>query len=80
MVLQRSSASSMSAVWSYKRHLQLCCVAASSVFILGFLSTAGAKPTLTFSFPQSLQGFPTFTSFTQQIIENRSARQMKTYR
>lgn len=79
MVLQRSSTSAMTAAWSYKRHLQLCFVAASSVLIFGFLSTAGAKPTLTFSF-QSLQGFPTFTSFTQQIIENRSARQMKTYR
>ncbi|KAI8127995.1 Phospholipase A2 isozymes PA3A/PA3B/PA5 [Lucilia cuprina] len=79
MAKQRSGSFSISTPWGYKRHLQLCFVAASSIFILGFLSTAGAKPTITFSFPQSLQGFPTFTSFTQQIIENRSARQMKTY-
>ncbi|XP_073834236.1 uncharacterized protein [Musca autumnalis] len=61
-----------------KQCLQLCCLLASFI-LAGFFSTAGAKPTISFSFPQGLQGFPTFTSFTQQIIENRSARQMKTY-
>ncbi|XP_075154362.1 uncharacterized protein LOC142227981 [Haematobia irritans] len=61
-----------------KRCIQLCCVMAS-LMIAGFWSTAGAKPTLTFTFPQGFQGFPTFSTFTQQIIENRSARQMKTY-
>lgn len=50
--------------------------------LLGYLSSsvALAKPTLSFSLPQGLQGFPSFQSFTQQIIEQRSLRQMKTYR
>lgn len=52
----------------------LCC-------LLGYLTSAAvAKPTLSFSLPQGLQGFPSFQSFTQQIIEQRSVRQMKTYR
>ncbi|KAH8306868.1 hypothetical protein KR018_009933, partial [Drosophila ironensis] len=62
-----------------RRRLQLltsvlfCC-------LLGYLtSEAVAKPTLSFSLPQGLQGFPSFQSFTQQIIEQRSVRQMKTY-
>ncbi|KAH8415356.1 hypothetical protein KR222_005039 [Zaprionus bogoriensis] len=63
-----------------KRRLQLL---ASLMFclLLGYLSSsvALAKPTLSFSLPQGLQGFPSFQSFTQQIIEQRSLRQMKTY-
>ncbi|TDG39887.1 hypothetical protein AWZ03_013687 [Drosophila navojoa] len=49
--------------------------------LLGYLgsSVALAKPTLSFSLPHGLQGFPSFQSFTQQIIEQRSLRQMKTY-
>ncbi|XP_064547244.1 uncharacterized protein LOC135434568 [Drosophila montana] len=49
--------------------------------LLGYLSSsvALAKPTLSFSLPHGLQGFPSFQSFTQQIIEQRSLRQMKTY-
>jgi len=63
-----------------RRRLQLL---ASLLFcgLLGYLtSEAVAKPTLSFSLPQGLQGFPSFQSFTQQIIEQRSVRQMKTYR
>ncbi|KAI8034483.1 uncharacterized protein LOC128264475 [Drosophila gunungcola] len=62
-----------------RRRLQLL---ASLLFcvLLGYLtSEAVAKPTLSFSLPQGLQGFPSFQSFTQQIIEQRSVRQMKTY-
>lgn len=44
--------------------------------ILGFLTSTLAKP-LTFSLPQV--SFPSFSSITQQIIEKRSLRQMKTY-
>ncbi|EDW00117.1 GH12690 [Drosophila grimshawi] len=49
--------------------------------LVGYLgsSVAVAKPTLSFSLPHGLQGFPSFQSFTQQIIEQRSLRQMKTY-
>ncbi|XP_017851117.1 uncharacterized protein LOC108605822 [Drosophila busckii] len=63
-----------------KRRLQLL---ASMLMcgLLGYLSSsvALAKPTLSFSLPQGLQGFSSFQSFTQQIIEQRSLRQMKTY-
>ncbi|XP_034102819.1 uncharacterized protein LOC132795358 [Drosophila nasuta] len=63
-----------------RRRLQLL---ASLMFcaLMGYLSSsvALAKPTLSFSLPQGLQGFPSFQSFTQQIIEQRSLRQMKTY-
>ncbi|XP_017095137.1 uncharacterized protein [Drosophila bipectinata] len=62
-----------------RRRLQLL---ASVLFccLLGYLTSAAvAKPTLSFSLPQGLQGFPSFQSFTQQIIEQRSVRQMKTY-
>ncbi|XP_022227412.1 uncharacterized protein LOC111077443 [Drosophila obscura] len=47
--------------------------------LLGYLTSSSAKPTLSFSLPQGLQGFPSFQSFTQQILEQRSVRQMKTY-
>lgn len=64
-----------------KRRLQLL---ASLLFciLLGYLSSsvALAKPTLSFSLPHGLQGFPSIQSITQQIIEQRSLRQMKTYR
>ncbi|XP_068158328.1 uncharacterized protein [Drosophila tropicalis] len=62
-----------------KRRLQLL---ASMLLcaLLGYLTSAAvAKPTLSFSLPQGLQGFPSIQSFTQQIIEQRSVRQMKTY-
>ncbi|KAH8289295.1 hypothetical protein KR054_003433 [Drosophila jambulina] len=62
-----------------RRRLQLL----ASVLLCGLLgyltSEAVAKPTLSFSLPQGLQGFPSFQSFTQQIIEQRSVRQMKKY-
>uniref|UniRef100_A0A1A9UHU7 Phospholipase A2 n=1 Tax=Glossina austeni TaxID=7395 RepID=A0A1A9UHU7_GLOAU len=67
----------MYSVSGLKRSIQLICLLA--IVVTGFLNSAGAKPTLTFSLPQSLQGFPTLTSFTQQIFENRNARQVKTY-
>lgn len=60
-----------------KQLLQVFCIFLSAVF--GLFSSAGAKPTISFSIPESLQGLPTFTSLTQQLIENHSARQMKTY-
>ncbi|XP_055843038.1 uncharacterized protein LOC129909908 [Episyrphus balteatus] len=54
--------------------VQLAIIVASA--ILGFLTTTFAKP-LSFNLPQV--HFPSFTSITQQIIEKRSLRQMKTY-
>ncbi|XP_013101273.1 uncharacterized protein LOC106083011 [Stomoxys calcitrans] len=57
-----------------KRCIQLCCVMAT-IIIAGFLSTAGAKPTLSFNFSDGFQGIPTL----RELFEKRSARQMKTY-
>lgn len=61
-------------VLSLTSRAQLAIVVLSA--ILGFLTTTLANP-LTFNLPQV--NFPTFTSITQQIIEKRSLRQMKTY-
>lgn len=78
---ERKASTEMRQNFGLKRRLQLL---ASLLFciLLGYLSSsvALAKPTLSFSLPQGLQGFPSFQSFTQQIIEQRSLRQMKTYR
>ncbi|XP_055913000.1 phospholipase A2 hemilipin [Eupeodes corollae] len=55
-----------------KRRTQFAICLLSAV--LGFITTTLAKP---FSLPQV--SFPSFTSITQQIIDKRSMRQMKTY-
>lgn len=55
-----------------KRRYQLICLILSA--ILALLTTAGAKPSFSFS-----QNFPTFQSLTQQFVEKRSVNQMKSY-
>ncbi|XP_067639161.1 uncharacterized protein [Eurosta solidaginis] len=62
---------------SVKKYLQLLCLIFCA--ICGLLTTAVAKPTISFNLPQSFQGFPSFSSFTQQYFESRNLRQMKTY-
>ncbi|XP_055370917.1 uncharacterized protein LOC129605285 [Condylostylus longicornis] len=57
-----------------KTKLQILCVLLSAV--LAFLTTARAKPTLSFQFPQS---FSSFTSLTEQFVRKRSATLMKSY-
>lgn len=60
-----------------RRRLQIFGVIACAV--LALLSSAGAKPTLNFSFAKSFSPVRSLQSFTQQFVEKRAQHQMKTY-
>lgn len=62
-----------------KKRFKILCVLLCGAFT--FLSSAGAKPTLSFTLPPAITSIPsTFSSFRQRFIEQKQIEHMKSYR